>query len=183
MSKSSTRLLVGLGAITVAVVVIIGIVAASGGDDESVPVAVSSGGGDTSGQVAPEIVGDDPITGEPVTLASFAGKPVVISFWASWCGPCRTELPALQELADTHPEAQVLGINFQDSVADAQALQDELGFTFPSVGDQGDLASQFGLQGMPTTYFLNEEHQVVGLVAGGTDLEGFEQGLNLASSS
>ena len=75
---------------------------------------------------APPIEGPDTVTGEQLTLAQFAGKPVIVNFWASWCTPCKEELPALQEFADKHPEAQVLGINFMDNESDARELQAEI---------------------------------------------------------
>ncbi|MFQ5425553.1 MAG: TlpA family protein disulfide reductase [Gaiellales bacterium] len=186
MTKSNIRLFGALGVITVAVVAVIGIVAGAGGDGDSVPVAIGGEGAtaESSRQPAPPIAGEDPITGDPVALVEYAGQPVVLNFWASWCGPCRAELPALQELSEAHPEAQVVGVNFMDSPSDARALQEEIGFTFPSVADPGgNWFGQMGVKGMPTTFFLDEQHRVVGLVAGGTDLEGFEQGLSLAAGS
>jgi thiol-disulfide isomerase/thioredoxin len=185
VKSTGVRTFAALAAVAVAVVVIVGIVIASGNDGAAEPVAL---GGNVAAderserQPSPPIAGPDPVTGEAVNVADFLGKPIVLSFWASWCGPCRAELPALQELADKHPEAQVVGVNFQDSKSDAQALQDELGFTFPSVSDDGTLAAQLGLQGMPTTFFLDDAHRVVGIVAGGTDPDGFEAGLELAQS-
>lgn len=185
MKPSAFRTFAALGVVVVAVVVIVGVLMASGNDGAAEPVAI---GGNVSAdeqserQQAPPIEGPDPVTGELVNVADFSGKPVVLSFWASWCGPCRAELPALQELADRHPEAQVVGVNLQDNSSDARNLQEELGFTFPSVSDDGALAAQFGLLGMPTTFFLDGQHRVVGLVSGGTDLDGFEAGLELAQS-
>ena len=130
---------------------------------------------------APPIEGIDVITGEPLSLEQFEGKPVVVNFWASWCTPCKEELPALQEFADNHPEAQVLGINFQDNLADARDLQAEIGFDFPSVFDQqGEFGVDFAVLGMPTTFFLDADHRIAGLLAGGADVEQFEQGLELA---
>ena len=130
---------------------------------------------------APPFGGSDPVTGEAHSLADFAGKPVVVSFWASWCGPCKDELPELQAFADKHPEAQVLGINFQDTPSGARDIQEEIGFSFPSVTDEsGELGVEFGLIGMPTTFFLDAEHRIAGQLAGGGDLEQFEEGLRLA---
>ena len=187
--------LASVGAI-VAVVVAVGVVLAR--DDGARPVAraapddeTASTSSSAAGEQPPaardqsdplELSGNDPITGEPVSLAAFRGKPVVLNFWASWCAPCREELPALIEFQEAHPEAEVVGVNFQDEPAGARALKDEIGFDFPSIADpEGELGARLGLQGMPTTYFLDAEHRVVALVAGGTDLAGFEEGLRLAT--
>jgi thiol-disulfide isomerase/thioredoxin len=127
--------------------------------------------------------GVDPITGENVSLADFAGKPIVLNFWASWCPPCREEIPALVELAEAHPQIQVVGVNLQDAAGDARALQEEIGFDFPSIADtDGTIAQQLGVIGMPTTFFLDAEHRITGQVVGGTDVAGFEEGLGLTAS-
>lgn len=148
----------------------------AGGDEKSQPVAKESD--------AVELSGEDPVTGEPVSLADFAGKPVVLNFWASWCPPCREELPDLQRFTAGHPEVAVVGVNFQDTPAGAKALAEEVGWVPPSVSDpEGAIGARLGIQGMPTTFFLDAEHRLVGLVAGATDLAGFEQGLELAGGS
>jgi thiol-disulfide isomerase/thioredoxin len=180
-----TKILVAWVAAAVAAIVVAGVVLAGGnGGSEPIPVADPAGaeapqGG--SGDIV-EASGTDPVTGEPVSLQDFEGKPVVLNFWASWCPPCREELPVLSELAEAHPEVAVVGVNFQDSASGARELQRELGFTFPSIADpQGELGAELGIQGMPTTYFLDAEHRVAGVIVGGTDLAGFEQGVELAA--
>jgi cytochrome c biogenesis protein CcmG/thiol:disulfide interchange protein DsbE len=170
-------------AAAVAGVVAAGIVLA--GDDaagEPVPVVTSAGDSATGGsdREVVEASGADPVTGEPVSLADYRGTPVVLNFWASWCPPCREELPALEQLAQAHSEVVVVGVNYQDSVSGARELQQEIGFSFPSIADlYGEIGSGLGLQGMPTTYFLDAEHRVAGVIVGGTDLAGFEEGIEL----
>jgi thiol-disulfide isomerase/thioredoxin len=125
--------------------------------------------------------GTDPITGDAVSLAAYAGKPVVLNFWASWCSPCREELPALMQFAERHPEAAVVGVNLEDTPSGAQALQREIGWPWPSISDpSGERGAKLGLQGMPTTFFLDRDHRVAAMIAGGTDQAGFEEGLALA---
>lgn len=178
-------MLVAAGAAAVAGVVATGVVLAGSRSAETAPVTMSDlpAVGSVKQEAASEVVrasGTDPITGEPVSLADFTGKPVVLNFWASWCAPCREELPTLIELAERHPEVALVGVNYQDSAADARRLQGEIGWTWPSIGDpRGTLGAKLGLQGMPTTFFLDAEHRIVALVLGGTDLAGFEEGVEL----
>lgn len=138
---------------------------------------------ETAGEVL-ELEGVDPVTGETVRLSDFAGKPIVLNFWASWCPPCREELPALIELARKHPEIQIVGVNLQDAASNARALQEQIGFDWPSIADRdGKISQRLAVVGMPTTFFLDAEHRITGQVVGGTDLAGFEQGLRLTAAN
>ena len=133
---------------------------------------------------APPLEGEDPITGKTVRLADFRGKPVVINVWASWCPGCNEEATDLREFAAAHPEAVVLGIDFQDTRAGAREFYRRWDWTHPSIWDvSGTKTAALGLVGMPTTYFLDERHRIVAEVVGATDRAGFERGLQLATKS
>jgi thiol-disulfide isomerase/thioredoxin len=133
---------------------------------------------------APELAGEDPITERTVRLADFSGKPVVINVWASWCPDCNEEAADLRDFAAAHPEAVVLGLDFQDTRAGAREFYRRWGWRHPSIWDvSGTKTSALGLVGMPTTYFLDERHRIVAQVVGATDRTGFERGLELAKQS
>jgi cytochrome c biogenesis protein CcmG/thiol:disulfide interchange protein DsbE len=172
----------------VAAVVAVGAVLATRGDEtkEVGSVKVGLGPGDLAakrGPVAPDVAGEDPVTGEQVRLSQFRGKPVVINVWASWCPPCRNEAPAIKRFVDGHPEAVMLGIDFQDTVDGARAFYQEFGWTHPSIFDpDGALATKLGLIGLPTTIFLDAEQREVGRIVGETSFEQLEKGLSLAKA-
>jgi thiol-disulfide isomerase/thioredoxin len=153
----------------------------SGAEDLAVgaaaePVAVSR-------EDAPELSGEDPITGEEIELADFRGKPVVINIWASWCPGCNDEAAALREFAADHPEAVLLGVDFQDTFSGAREFYERWGWKHPSIFDSsGSLTAALGLFGLPTTLFLDAEHRIAARVVGATDRAGFERGLELATS-
>lgn len=133
---------------------------------------------------APALAGEDPITGKSVRLADFRGKPVVINVWASWCPGCNEEAADLRDFAAAHPEAVVLGVDFQDTRAGAKDFYRRWGWTHPTISDvAGTKTSALGLVGMPTTYFLDDRHRIVAQVVGATDRGGFERGLELAKQS
>jgi thiol-disulfide isomerase/thioredoxin len=179
-------ILVAVGAAALAGVVAAGVVLAGGRDETRTPVAVADDL-PALGSVQPQAstgavqaAGVDPITGRRLSLADYAGKPVVLNFWASWCPPCRKELPALVKLAERHPGVSLVGVNYDDEAGAARALHDQMGLTWPSIADpQGKLYAELGVQGMPTTFFLDTEHRIVAVVIGGTDLAGFEKGVEL----
>jgi len=169
----------------------IGVAVLLAGAAAGATLAVTRGGGprSASGPVARggsasaplELSGADPITGRPVSLASYAGKPIVLNMWASWCTGCYAEAHALATFERTHPQAQVVGVDVQDSVAAARAFYRRFGWRHPSIFDpQGVIAARFGLQGLPATLFLDRRHRVVAKILGETDLAGFTAGFRQA---
>jgi len=96
--------------------------------------------------------------GEELALSSLKGKAVVVNFWATWCGPCRDELPLLADLARRYPasELTVLGVNVQEGEAVVRPFAEEMGITFPLVLDKtGEVVKRYRLRGLPTTVFID----------------------------
>lgn len=107
----------------------------------------------------PDVRQDEPV----VSLASFRGKPVVLNFWASWCAPCRKEMPAFQAVAErVNRQVAFVGLNHQDSRRLALELLAETGVAYPSGYDPGGkVAAAYGLLGMPTTVFISAEGKIM----------------------
>jgi thiol-disulfide isomerase/thioredoxin len=125
--------------------------------------------------------GSDPITGERVSLDGYAGKPVVINVWGSWCPGCIAEAEDLRRFAEDHPEVQVIGVDLQDSRDAAKDFYERWRWTHPSIFDpDGEISFSLGLQGTPSTFFLDREHRIVTRIVGETDYAGFERGLEAA---
>ncbi len=101
------------------------------------------------------------LDGAPFDLADLRGTPVVVNFWATWCGPCRREIPAIAAFAKNHPEVQVVGVNYQDDTTAARAFAAETGATWPSVIDDGEIGAAWKVPGLPATFFIDAEGQVV----------------------
>lgn len=160
----------------VGAVVIVGTILAR---DTGPAAAVSSG--EASERLA--VSGTDVVTGRDLSLAQFDGKPVVLTIWASWCPGCNAEAFTLARFARTHPEAGFLGVDFQDSKDAARSFYRQYGWRFPSVFDpDGRIADELGLQGTPTTIFLDAEHREVARVVGETDEAGLASGLEQATA-
>lgn len=131
-----------------------------------------------SGGAAPAITGASPINGRRVTLAQLAGKPVVISVWASWCPDCNKEAPTLTRFAAAHPQVAVLGIDLSDTAEGARAFYRKWHVHFPSIADpQGSLSSKLGVRAVPTTIFLDSRHDIVGRLIGTASAESYAAGL------
>jgi peroxiredoxin len=164
-----------IGAVTLLAAVIGGI-AIAGRDGTSAPTATRDV------RPAPPVEGTDPITGKHVSLADYAGKPVVINVWA-WCPHGHAEAHDLARFARAHPEVQLLGIDILDTKDGARDFYRTYRLPYPSVFDpKAEIALSFGIQGQPITYFLNERHEMVGRIIGGSDLAGFESALRAARS-
>ncbi|MCA9985998.1 MAG: TlpA family protein disulfide reductase [Anaerolineales bacterium] len=129
-----------------------------------------------SGSLGAFAVGDTPTdfvledtAGNVVRLSDFRGRPVVINFWATWCAPCRVEMPELQAAYEAHQDdgLVVLAINRDESREQVVEFIDELGLTFTPLLDLGAVVSdEYQIQNMPTTYFLNEAGEVTAVHLG-----------------
>lgn len=125
------------------------------------PPAVTATG---RGRAAPDFevpdVRDDTRT---IALDDFAGRPVVLNFWASWCVPCRKEMPAFANVdRRVGDEVTFLGMNHQDSRDDAIDRLAETGVRYASGFDpQGKVARAYGLYGMPTTVFISSDGRIL----------------------
>ncbi|MCB8960760.1 MAG: TlpA family protein disulfide reductase [Ardenticatenales bacterium] len=129
-----------------------------------------------SGSLGAFAVGDIPTdfvledtAGNVVRLSDFRGRPVVINFWATWCAPCRVEMPELQAAYEAHQDdgLVLLAINRDESREQVVEFIDELGLTFTPLLDLGAVVSdEYQIQNMPTTYFLNEAGEVTAVHLG-----------------
>jgi cytochrome c biogenesis protein CcmG/thiol:disulfide interchange protein DsbE len=104
----------------------------------------------------------DCFSGGSVDFGRAPGVPTVVNLWASWCGPCREELPLVQQLADASgDQLRVLTVNSQDRVSAATSFAADAGVTVPTAVDaNGDLAAGLGLRGLPYTVFLAADGSV-----------------------
>ena len=99
--------------------------------------------------------------GPAVSLAGLSGAPTLVNLWASWCGPCIDELPALQAVHGSGSGLRVVGVLTQDRPRQGLAAAAGLGVTFPSVvDDQGTVLRSLGLQALPATVFLRADGTV-----------------------
>ncbi len=99
----------------------------------------------------------DTLDGGVFQLSARRGTPVVLNFWATWCGPCQRELPALQQAAALYDgEVLIVGVDQGEEAAIVQAYVDKLGLTFPMALDREmEVGNQFNVSGMPTTFFVD----------------------------
>ena len=121
---------------------------------------------EVSQNAAPDVTITD-ASGNDVKLSDFRGKGVVLNFWASWCGPCKSEMPHFQEAYEEYgEELHFLMVNmstaFGDPQADAQTLLTENGYTFPVYYDtKAECAYSYGVTGIPMTFFIDKDGNIV----------------------
>lgn len=98
--------------------------------------------------------------GKPLKLSDFRGDVVMLNFWASWCGPCRQEMPILDDLQKRFKKIgfTVLGVNIDEDISDAKGLLKEISVSFPVVFDSKSKVSEtYQLDSMPTTVMIDRK--------------------------
>jgi cytochrome c biogenesis protein CcmG/thiol:disulfide interchange protein DsbE len=107
--------------------------------------------------------------GSQLSLAGYAGQPVIVNFFASWCPPCKKETPLLARFYAQHRgKIKVIGIDSNDETGPAEAFVASRHVTYPIGVDPfpGNTAIRWGVGDLPQTFFLNAQHQVVRHIAG-----------------
>ena len=108
------------------------------------------------------------VEGNAVKLSDYFGKPIVLNFFASWCGPCRSEMPAFQaEYNANGDEIVFLFVSLDDTMQDAKDFIDRQGYTFPILHDtNGSAAIAYGVRRFPTTVFISREGHLAAKAVG-----------------
>ena len=166
--KNQLRLIVAMtGLLLLAAACSAGKAAPETADTSTLPVVSlrgvdNKGAGLATGVRAPDFVLAYP-DGTRSSLSDLRGQPVLINFWASWCAPCRAEMPELVDAFQQHKDQGlvVIGVNQQESEDKALQFMQEFGIEFPvALDSRGDLASLYVARGLPTTYFIDRDGNI-----------------------
>jgi peroxiredoxin len=107
------------------------------------------------------------LDGQPLKLSELKGKVVLLDFWATWCGPCVAELPAIKKIYDKYKDDgfTAVGISFDRDAATARRFVAERQLSWPQVwaekGDKGPLANLYGVGGIPATFLIGADGKVI----------------------
>lgn len=163
--------------------------AASGNPDSSSDAQDDSDTNDDSEiPAAPDFTVYD-IDGDAVSLSDFIGKPVIINFWASWCGPCKMEMPEFEEkFEELGGDIQFLMVNLTDGNRETRETAisyiEKSGYTFPVYFDTDqDAAYTYGVYSIPSTYFIGADGSAVAMAQGAIDGSILDRGISMIYSS
>jgi cytochrome c biogenesis protein CcmG/thiol:disulfide interchange protein DsbE len=131
------------------------------------------------GKPAPSFALREVGTGRTIDVAQFKGKPVVINFWATWCGPCWEEHPVLVANARSFSsEVQFLGVVFQDEEEKILSFLQQRGSGYPTVvDDKGKTAIAYGVGGVPETFFIDANGVIAAKYNGPLNPEDLQENL------
>jgi cytochrome c biogenesis protein CcmG/thiol:disulfide interchange protein DsbE len=108
--------------------------------------------------------------GQQVSLRQYRGKVVFLNFWATWCIPCREEMPAIERLHQTYQDLAVISIDLKESAEQVKAFFQKHGLSFPALLDQsGAVFRDYLVAGMPTTYLIGRDGNLLARGVGGRD--------------
>ena len=145
----------------------------------------SSGADDTEQQLtqAPDFAVYDS-SGSKVNLSDYIGKPIVLNFWASWCGPCQSEMPDFHEkYLEFGDEIHFLMVNMtggRETLSGAKAFIAEKGYTFPVFYDtDSDVAMTYSVYSLPTTYFIDAEGYLIAQATGAISEDTLQKGIDM----
>lgn len=159
---------------------------AAPGSIATTPVVVEDPTAETEaqGSLAPDFTVYD-FDGIAHKLSDFRGKPVILNFWASWCGPCASEMPEFQSFyeqygEDIHFVLVNLTDGHQETVASASAFLEENGYTLPVYYDTDiDAAMKYGVSAVPVSYFIDAEGYFAAWAQGAMSEDMLRQGVDL----
>uniref|UniRef100_A0A7C3HJ04 TlpA family protein disulfide reductase n=2 Tax=Meiothermus ruber TaxID=277 RepID=A0A7C3HJ04_MEIRU len=103
------------------------------------------------------------LEGAAINLTDFKGKPILLNAWATWCEPCRREMPLLLKAARTNPDVQFIFVNISDGPEAVKAFEKELGLKIPNVvlDPEARLSDPLRIQGLPVTLFYDAEGRLI----------------------
>lgn len=130
-----------------------------------------------TGRLAPDFTRST-LDGKSIHLANYKGKVVLLNFWATWCGPCLTEIPRFNAWQTKYaPQGlQVLGVSMDDDAAPVQKASRKLQFTYPVVMGDEKLGEQYGgVLGLPISYLIGPDGKIIDRLQGETNLDALEK--------
>ncbi|MXW42141.1 MAG: TlpA family protein disulfide reductase [Acidimicrobiia bacterium] len=142
-------------------------------------IVVSSCGSGTDDDVHPTDIAFELLSGGTATLSDYLDRPLVLNFFASWCAPCRAEMPAFEAQHLQNPTIAFLGLAVNDTKTLARELVAETGVTYPTAIDTNSaISNAFKLINMPTTLYLERDGRVIHRHSGGLTVQQIADQIN-----
>ncbi|MEK6573031.1 MAG: redoxin domain-containing protein [Chloroflexota bacterium] len=181
-STRATLLILGGGlliGLTIGAVVFFGLPTTQTATAGGAPTTVAAGAAPITGSPAPDFTLKN-IHGQEVTLSKFKGQAVLINFWATWCGPCRIEMPAMEAAYQKYKDEGfvVLAVDADEPLKDVTEFVNDLGLTFEILMDPGSTVNdRYQIRAYPTSFFVGRDGTIVSLQIGSMTESQLEENL------
>lgn len=137
-------------------------------------ISLASCGAPAGSRQAPELILPD-LAGKTMDLASFRGKPVLVSFWATWCEPCRVEMPEVEALfRRSNGRFSIIGVSMDDDALKIPPFLKEHKVTFPIVVADRKVTASYAVRGLPTAFLIDAEGRIARRWVGPLDVRAAE---------
>lgn len=121
------------------------------------------------------------VDAKKVSLTDYRGKTVILNFWATWCPPCRSEMPAINQVARTHPNVVVLAVDLQEGPAPVRDFVQQLDLSFrPLLDTRGEVTALYHVNSLPSSFFIGPDGRVRAINVGAMDQRTIEENLRRA---
>jgi peroxiredoxin len=150
-------------------------------DSADAKITAAEATNDAANKIAAQDFKLKDLNGKEVSLSDFKGKKVYLNFWATWCDPCKSEMPDIEKLYNETKDSDlvILAVNLGESKSQTKSFIDDNKYTFPILLDlDQSVSNQYNIIAIPTSFFIDKEGNIVKMIKGGITIDEMKDNIN-----